>query len=1045
MPLSVTKMNKQSTATRSSPVNEPRTPQPPQTNLRGGERRVNSATSEEKYQESNSQEIASLQRRLQELQDQELLLVNQSKSRLDRGLKDRFARKTTIGGTVVVSLGDIAAKLKQKSQEKKEVSPMLLSYRKWQRGGTLTADEQQMVNKYTRRVRGTPSKGLNPSRVAIPVSNYYESLDRQDAQRRDRKKNKHESSNLKKQVNGSVTSGEYCNAKAEPEASVGLKLPSQYEVDTLWTSKRANIVNPTIIMPSAPVLSPSAHFTTKIPGVHETKLRRALMNLRHVVDSDKNLIRECEYFRSWTSPVPFGPALETGPSPLAYLEERETPGGGILGFRERRLIGVLWFNRYQFAYLDFIGWWNRSGFSQSASRLFADHWGVHFHEDYVDVLIPADLVNEMKEWWNHKERDPEAVNFGLSVSRCRVLTSELAITAEQLRVATLYAPAIAYLESWEEQQNVSRVTFNNYLSSGLPVSFTKNKQSLSKRTGKMIAWASCGVLALGVLGGVILGRSIGGLFDGKKGGVIPPAPRLVGIETNPGPALTCLIDLKRLYSAAKDISYKHFIAKLKLNAHCAVRPLVNCASLPHPKNPGVSKKGKLSLSDGNLRYPLNLKTPTECRGSHFQYGFGSRDYKPSAFASNQHNEKQALVARILCDTPEPDAAELEACLQWCKQNYRKLFPYIHKVKSVSWEEYLRRSNSSPSVKRILQKTHERLVAEGMTEDSILTAAELYRFTKRSSFVKVENDLYDSPLGRKHKAPRLIQGAQPEFICLVGPWIMALQDAVKRCWGKDNFLCFTSGVSAEDAAEFITGGSGPWLEDDLGKFDSSIRAPWCEFEVWLCKKFGAPRAVLDLMSANIKTHGTTHHGWKYKCLGTRKSGDPYTSVFNSIINGVSHLYLYCKWTHHSVESARRTIRMLLQGDDNCCRHLEKQEFPWQQGMASLGFDSEAIYRRHYFQVEFCSNRLYLTKQGYCFGPKPGRVLAKLGYVINPPEGVAPQSMMRGIALGLKRSCNFIPPLSATVEKVINMTEGYQAWYKPKQFTAFDESELKVKTS
>jgi len=137
-------------------------------------------------------------------------------------------------------------------------------------------------------------------------------------------------------------------------------------------------------------------------------------------------------------------------------------------------------------------------------------------------------------------------------------------------------------------------------------------------------------------------------------------------------------------------------------------------------------------------------------------------------------------------------------------------------------------------------------------------------------------------------------------------------------------------------------------------------------------------------------------------------------------------------------------MLVQGDDNCMRHLENVSFPWQEGMKTLGFESEAIYRKHYFEVEFCSNRLYKTKTGQLvFGPKPGRVLAKCGYVINPPANVSRESMMRGIALGLKRSCNFIPPLSATVDRILELTDGHQAWFERKQFSAFQEEKDPLK--
>jgi len=124
-------------------------------------------------------------------------------------------------------------------------------------------------------------------------------------------------------------------------------------------------------------------------------------------------------------------------------------------------------------------------------------------------------------------------------------------------------------------------------------------------------------------------------------------------------------------------------------------------------------------------------------------------------------------------------------------------------------------------------------------------------------------------------------------------------------------------------------------------------------------------------------------------------------------------------------------MLLQGDDNAMRHLEQVEFPWKEGMAGLGFDSEAIYRQSFEELEFCSARLYLTTSGYVFGPKPGKVLAKLGYIINPPIDVTRESMLKGVALGLQKSCNHIPPLKSVITRILQLTQKHEAYYDKKR--------------
>lgn len=918
----------------------------------------------------------------------------------------------------------------------------------------LTREEQKIVNEIANR-KSKPKRD-EPALVPVTDKNPYEIL-------RDRPKQpKHAKSNLvKRVVSASARIGSE-SERSEPDSNVGSEVPRQWRVDVEMLER----------LKARRLVSRRGVSLATVVNERDLQAARALLHGP----------RESAVIAPGSEHVPL-PRPEFGPvedpqlnvkfPPL--LEELEEPGDGIMGYRERRRVGVKRFTKYRFAYLDFIGWWNNSRFSSDCGSLFAEHLGFHYHEDYVEVAIPADLVNELKEWWNSRIRDKEGVNYMLSVQRCRVLTSELAISADQLRVATLYAPAIAFVESWDEQQNVARVAAGAYVRPAVSETFRKNRSALRTTQGKVVAVVSVLAVAGAVVGAAYAGRRVRS-YCGEQGGYVrgvrsaacsvvsgvvglgqrlvqplfddgvdyfvrvalsnvskysgtfvqqlfkdalyqPPAPRLVGIELNPGP-------VGRWPSRA---SRRTAGMTLRDPRPVQCRMLVNCVELPAPRK--LKPKAKLALSGQELRSPLNLKTPLTAKGVHATYGFDTKLYAPTGMASNQHNEKQALTARVLCDTDVP-TDDLAACLQWCKRNHRELFPYMHRVKSVSFAEYLSRSNASPSVKRVLQQTMNKLQADGICEESTLTKSQLYRYTYRSSFVKVENDLYTSPAGRKNKAPRLIQGAQPEFICLVGPWIMALQDLLKRRWDKTNNICFTSGVSADEAAKHICDGYGPWLEDDLGKFDSSIRRDWCEYEVWLCRKFGAPRVVLELMTANIATHGSTLHGWKYKCDGTRKSGDPYTSLMNSIINGLAHAYLYCKWTGKSAEQMRLSLRMLVQGDDNCMRHAEEIIFPWKEGMSGLGFDSEAIYRRHYFEVEFCSCRLYAVQGGVTFGPKPGRVLAKMGYVINPPVNVSRESMMRGIAIGLIRATSYIPPLNSTVNRILELTAGHSAWFDRK---------------
>jgi len=422
--------------------------------------------------------------------------------------------------------------------------------------------------------------------------------------------------------------------------------------------------------------------------------------------------------------------------------------------------------------------------------------------------------------------------------------------------------------------------------------------------------------------------------------------------------------------------------------------------------------------------------------------FATGDYKPVVYASNAHNEEQSLRCRTLAKTTVADDESILSCLSWAKSNHSKLFPVMWDVESVSFDSYLVTSNASPGVKKVLRETWNKLQIEGIDENTKLSPQQLRQFTFRKAFVKVENLLLQSPLGHKQKTPRMIMGAQPEFICIVGPWIAALQTLVKRRWkvGKSNIV-FSSGMSAKAMAEFVAVDGYRYVEDDVGKWDASVGRKWCEYEVWLCRQFGAPRAVLDLMTANIQTRGCTASGWGFSCDGTRKSGDPYTSLFNSVLNGIMHSYLYCESTSCSFDVMVKELVMLVQGDDNAMAHFSKKKVDWVGGMARFGFESEALYRRNLYELEFCSSRIYSTTGGPCFGPKPGKVLAKFGYIADPPKNVSRESLLRGVALGLQKQVNFIPILARLVERVLVLTTRHKEYFHKGWFVR-EEHKMKM---
>jgi len=402
-------------------------------------------------------------------------------------------------------------------------------------------------------------------------------------------------------------------------------------------------------------------------------------------------------------------------------------------------------------------------------------------------------------------------------------------------------------------------------------------------------------------------------------------------------------------------------------------------------------------------------------------GLADEANRPTWYASNQTNELESIRRRVTKQTPIANPNEAKKFAAWVKRNIRKILPktFRNKPKPVAFATYLKRSNAAPGVKKIIAKARAKLEAEGIDEHTRLSKQQCRAWTVRGGFVKVEHNVHRNNHDIKVKVCRTIQSAQPEFIALVGPAIMALQDKIKRDLNRNNFACFTSGVSAADVAKVLTSIHGNIVENDVTAWDASYSEFLCVLEVQICQMLGLPKATIQLMRANINTRGVTTHGVRYKRRGMRKSGDPYTSLLNSLMNILLHCYIIHTQTKWSVAKMRRCVRLVVQGDDAVCV-IAHTRFDFKTKLLALGFEGIAIWRNSYDRVEFCSMRLYPVHGGWCFGPKVGKVLAKAGFFLDPPMDVHPRTLVRGTALGLLPCASFIEPLRIYLERVLQLT-------------------------
>lgn len=423
---------------------------------------------------------------------------------------------------------------------------------------------------------------------------------------------------------------------------------------------------------------------------------------------------------------------------------------------------------------------------------------------------------------------------------------------------------------------------------------------------------------------------------------------------------------------------------------------VNCASLEVPEY----VQGSYLTPITSLRRVSDYNVlPKQCQ---YSVAYSTKYYAPLVYGASAINELEALKARVLKATPTPQEGRVAALRRFVLDNFNTIFPNMRNIQPYSLEQYLSITNASPSVKAKIAAAGLELQLKGHSCTSNLPNKLVRKSCVVKAFVKVENNLYHSR-ERLHKAPRIISSTQPGFIALTGPWHAAAQRVLMKTWGSHFPIIFSSGQSSTSVCDSLFENSThDILEDDISSFDSSISRELLSLEIEIFKRMGCPKGTLQLMKGMLDTRGVTRH-FLYGRPGSRKSGVPYTSSGNSILNAIMHLFLYaeakgCLNKHDfSAMFRARQIVMTVQGDDNLLTY-SPVNINWKDGMLRFGFKADAIPRSQPKEAEFCSSHVVPFQEGYNFVPKLGRIINKFGYFCNPPQYEHPLALLRGVCVG-----------------------------------------------
>lgn len=268
-------------------------------------------------------------------------------------------------------------------------------------------------------------------------------------------------------------------------------------------------------------------------------------------------------------------------------------------------------------------------------------------------------------------------------------------------------------------------------------------------------------------------------------------------------------------------------------------------------------------------------------------------------------------------------------------------------------------------------------------------AEISRL-KYSVFVKREKTL-------KLGDPRAIQMTGEPFRLFQGAYIKALATHIAEVTfhepmrtGKPALLAYTSGANAEQIGRWFTSAielveDPVFIEIDISRMDASVDVAWLDALHAFYEHNRAPKTVLDYCRSR-RSVGGFGLGFSYWMTGRVKSGDADTSLGDTLI-GLMVILVWLFSVASGVDQVNPRSFSLLNGDDNITI-ISAKDFHALGGLDTLievfrdaGFTVEASIKEVY-DVSFLSAYFWDLGTECVLGPKPGRVLAKSFWRLDP---------------------------------------------------------------
>jgi hypothetical protein len=308
------------------------------------------------------------------------------------------------------------------------------------------------------------------------------------------------------------------------------------------------------------------------------------------------------------------------------------------------------------------------------------------------------------------------------------------------------------------------------------------------------------------------------------------------------------------------------------------------------------------------------------------------------------------------------------------------------------------------------------------------------------FIKKEKQMVISREEYSLVKPRAIQGVSWLSKALAGPWFLNYTYSMKFNFNPYNWLWYCSGYTTEVFNFWVNytveqlGGheNVEIVYSDFSTYDISQQVLHTERSNSFYRKLGFEKNVKmgkAILTSKMKTRGYSD-ACSYTFDGMKKSGDHDTSTDNTKNSLENHGSFF--------KTCNIECRIAALGDDviafvsvksrrKIFKTLKNLSEALEQHSASNGYDLKVLYTENIVEAEFLSMKFFPVGNKYMVGKKPGRVLSKMGYMMNrfPRTQLELTELFKGTLISYKATSWHVPFLRVYLQECLSYLSKYKA--------------------